>query len=1475
MENEEFETAPVSEPTTRLMNQRLFAVSLLLLAGLIAGSYVWHRRQALRLGQYYLDAATTAEREGDWRHAASVLRYYLGLNPHDLDGLVRFANAVEQGAKSPGDLLPALNAYLEASSLAPERHDLRLRIAEIQLLNRLPAGALKGAEEVLADEPNNPDALRIKALALYGNPEDEGSVPTSMIASFKEALERDPGDIQLAMSLAYLYRLNGAELVRTETILSADDVEGLSDLTIDRMVDNAPDRAEALLARYVYRRHFGRFAISNDPSILDPDLEEALRLRPDHLEILLAIAERLLDSAYREGFSGADRLSDDLRERLLAIEQALRERLAGNEFDRRIYRRIGDIDWATGRLDDAEAILREGLRRVGEHTPALNVRFVELLMELGRWDEARKTLDRLGESVRKMQGDVPLDKLAAALRRFRSRRARLEDADQLEDLRALLSAQWYLAKDNPQRSIRQATDQLKSMKSAPQGSRVSTVAHFNLGRCYSEVREWDAAAEAFRQAIGDLPNGHDCWLGAAEAHRRGGRIPQAIAEYQRALQLAEERGVESPVAQLGLALALLDTELRLAETERTWDRFDDALGEAKRALPDSVQPVLLELRSLLMRDPVANKDTVLEGLKEGESRFPRDPDFWRSACDLYLQVDRLDDSRRALEQLEALTGKRAYVTRVLLDLASGRSDEAEAMLAASDDAIDPEERADLLAAQAKLRLHQRRFDEARPLLLKLVELDPAGFEAPFELGLIAIRNEDADEAERWENRLLEIDGATGTRWRYLKVHRLVIQGLQGDKGAIEEATAASRDLLGARPDWSLAIEAAGTVSEAQGRFDEAINSYRHANHLGDRRPELIRRLVGLLLLKRQTRAAETILQELPRRLLLTPELIRLAVSVWLEREDKEAAVVLAKQALIADPSNRERSILVAMALVASNDESKLAEAEAHLLRAVRLAPNDLLVRLALLHFQVRNDRPDRAIRCLATLGSVAALLPSDGNLDPATRGLLIGRCLELDNDLATAEKYYRLSAQRQGSETPWRGAEGSFVAATVHSTSASVTNSRIRYLPAPATTIIGLLLATGSPASREMARGLLENEPRMRAVAFAYRGTPEAARAGLESLSAIPDEERRRGDDLLAIRLSRQLGETGAALRALAAVVRRSTTATQILECVDLALELDAVDLARGALESLPADATPAPDAALARIRLLAASDKLDDAVALAREQAATIDPTTEPHAAALERVRSLAYVLEGIGRRDVGIELLRRSSHDEPIDDLVLAEYLSRSAETIPESLRLLRAVAEREGPQRAALLGVQIALRGRLDDTECQLVERMVERALVNDENSSGLLAGLALLRERSGRVAEAIAICRRAVEQSPDDATHLNNLAWLLSAYEGRNEEALTLVDRAIALAGPVPTVLDTKGIVLLGLGRSDEAIPLFEKTLTLALDSTATLLHLAEALERTGHRPEAERAFRAVERSGESLTTPRDRDSRANLAKLFGS
>ena len=62
-----------------------------------------------------------------------------------------------------------------------------------------------------------------------------------------------------------------------------------------------------------------------------------------------------------------------------------------------------------------------------------------------------------------------------------------------------------------------------------------------------------------------------------------------------------------------------------------------------------------------------------------------------------------------------------------------------------------------------------------------------------------------------------------------------------------------------------------------------------------------------------------------------------------------------------------------------------------------------------------------------------------------------------------------------------------------------------------------------------------------------------------------------------------------------------------------------------------------------------------------------------------------------------------------------------------------------------------------------------------------------GLANIEYAQGRLAAAEALLRDAVERHPDSAVALNNLAQVL-ADQQRNDEALLLIDRAVALGGP---------------------------------------------------------------------------------------
>lgn len=86
-------------------------------------------------------------------------------------------------------------------------------------------------------------------------------------------------------------------------------------------------------------------------------------------------------------------------------------------------------------------------------------------------------------------------------------------------------------------------------------------------------------------------------------------------------------------------------------------------------------------------------------------------------------------------------------------------------------------------------------------------------------------------------------------------------------------------------------------------------------------------------------------------------------------------------------------------------------------------------------------------------------------------------------------------------------------------------------------------------------------------------------------------------------------------------------------------------------------------------------------------------------------------------------------------------------------------------------------------------------------------GASIGLANSYYKVGELQQTEAVLRSAAARHPDAPVVLNNLAQTLSDL-GRNDEALALVDRAIALGGPfVNDARETRGAILKKMGRSD--------------------------------------------------------------------
>ena len=131
--------------------------------------------------------------------------------------------------------------------------------------------------------------------------------------------------------------------------------------------------------------------------------------------------------------------------------------------------------------------------------------------------------------------------------------------------------------------------------------------------------------------------------------------------------------------------------------------------------------------------------------------------------------------------------------------------------------------------------------------------------------------------------------------------------------------------------------------------------------------------------------------------------------------------------------------------------------------------------------------------------------------------------------------------------------------------------------------------------------------------------------------------------------------------------------------------------------------------------------------------------------------------------------------------------------------------------------------------------------------------LLFDLANLLIFRGDYPGAEALLRRIIALKPGSGGPLNNLAWLLAVRGEKLDEALDLVNRAIAMEGSAPGLLDTRGLVYLAMSRSEPALK--DLTEAVALNPTPTLIfHLARAQMLATRRDAARESLRRAQAAG---------------------
>ena len=215
------------------------------------------------------------------------------------------------------------------------------------------------------------------------------------------------------------------------------------------------------------------------------------------------------------------------------------------------------------------------------------------------------------------------------------------------------------------------------------------------------------------------------------------------------------------------------------------------------------------------------------------------------------------------------------------------------------------------------------------------------------------------------------------------------------------------------------------------------------------------------------------------------------------------------------------------------------------------------------------------------------------------------------------------------------------------------------------------------------------------------------------------------------------------------------------------------------AAASFAAVASGDPDVELAalaaRVSVLAQAGRSAEALAL-------LDPALAQNPMDLRLITARAYVLEKAGRAAEAVTWLTQALVAQP------------RAERLRFALGVAR---DRAGDRAGAIHTMQSILEGSPDDAEAM--------------NFVGYSWA-----EKGERLDEAEKLVRRAVDMEPDNGSFLDSLGWILY-QRGDLPGAISTLERAEALTGPEPTILEHLGDAYRRSGREADATRAWRRAL----------------------------------------------------------
>jgi tetratricopeptide (TPR) repeat protein len=539
-----------------------------------------------------------------------------------------------------------------------------------------------------------------------------------------------------------------------------------------------------------------------------------------------------------------------------------------------------------------------------------------------------------------------------------------------------------------------------------------------LAQCYERAGDNDRRIAAYQRAVAVEPSLVPAHLGLATALLAVGKSDEAVSTYRHLSRIP--RPPEAVWVLLGRALfqrnlarPLTPTPLPSGErgwgegAKREWGEIDKALARADEHESQAAAAAVLRTDVLLAR---GQPDEALRALDAARERHPDKVELWTALANLRARGGDAAGAERVLKEARAKCGDRFELRMAVLELGVGlEGRDARAVLAEQEQGVErfaPEEQRRLLAAVADLYYRLGFQRDGDRLTLDLIARQPLDLPAATTILDLALESGDDAIQKRAVAELRKLEGDEGAWWRYGEAGRQLTRLRRGERAAADEVRGQLAEIAKRRPDWSRAALLEAALAETTDDLAAALKAYVAAFDRGERRPDVVYRLMRLLTAQGRHADADAVLSQAQEQLLPRGELARLGAETALRVRRHERAAALARLAVPAESRDFRHFVWLGNVLAAAD---RRPEAEVALRHAVEIRDNVPDTWVALVAFLARGDRAREADDALRTMRD---------KLNAAQAPLALALCEEALGRLDAAEKHYREARALSPSDGP-------------------------------------------------------------------------------------------------------------------------------------------------------------------------------------------------------------------------------------------------------------------------------------------------------------------------------------------------------------------------------------------------------------------------------------------------------------------------